>query len=243
MRLDVSKFNGDDSESWIFAINEYFTLLATPDEQRLRVVGFNLEGEAAEWLRWMTRNKLMTSWDGFLDSVRNRFGPSKYEDLLGVLSKIKSAYLFYISGLKPTIQREFLIAKPTTLGNAFSLARITEARLEDQAPASVPATNTTASVVTKKQSTPYGYPAISPERQERLNKGLCFNCDNRLVRGHKCPRKFLLLMADDGDDTGQEPEADVVEAVESDDISILILVGHESKSSFSTVMRIRVVQG
>ncbi|GJT23350.1 1-aminocyclopropane-1-carboxylate synthase-like protein [Tanacetum coccineum] len=51
MRLYVPKFNGDDPESWIFAINEYFTLLATPDEQRLRVVGFNLEGDAAEWLR------------------------------------------------------------------------------------------------------------------------------------------------------------------------------------------------
>ncbi|GKB74040.1 hypothetical protein Tco_0935452 [Tanacetum coccineum] len=32
MRLDVPKFNGADPESWIFAINEYFTLLATPDE-------------------------------------------------------------------------------------------------------------------------------------------------------------------------------------------------------------------
>ncbi|GJZ42402.1 hypothetical protein Tco_0589288 [Tanacetum coccineum] len=83
MRLDVPKFNGADLESWIFTINEYFTLLATPDEQRLRVVGFNLEGDAAEWFRWMTRNKLVTSWDGFLDSVRNRFGPSKYEDLQG----------------------------------------------------------------------------------------------------------------------------------------------------------------
>nr|GEU82021.1 hypothetical protein [Tanacetum cinerariifolium] len=29
---------------------------------------------------------------------------------------------------------------------------------------------------------------ISPtERQEHLSKGLCFNCDNKWVRGHKCP--------------------------------------------------------
>ncbi|GJT23351.1 reverse transcriptase [Tanacetum coccineum] len=167
---------------------------------------------------------------------------------------------FYISGLKPTIQRELLIAKPTTLGDAFSLARISEARLEDQASASVTATNTTASVVTQKQSTPCvtvtqpntGKPPLLPtptqanatakpltikwisaaERQERLNKGLCFNYDKRWVRGHKCPEKFLLLMADDGDDTGQEPAADVVEAVESGDISILnSLVGHGSPRS------------
>ncbi|GKA88273.1 retrotransposon-related protein, partial [Tanacetum coccineum] len=266
MRLDVPKFNGADPESWIFAINEYFALLATPDEQRLKVVGFNLDGDAAEWFRWMTHNKLVASWDGFLDNVRNRFGPSKYEDPQGVLSKLlqlgtvaqyQSEFeklmnrvtdisenlliSFYISGLKPTIQRELLIAKPTTLGDAFSLARITEARLEDQSPTSAPATKTIASVITQKQSTPRvtvtppdtGKPPLLPtptqtiatskplaikwispaERQERLNKGLCFNCDNKWVRGHKCPGKFLLMMADDGcDNTGQEPEVDVIEA-------------------------------
>ena len=41
---------------------------------------------------------------------------------------------FYISGLKPTLQRELLVSKPTTLGEAFSLARITEARFADQLP-------------------------------------------------------------------------------------------------------------
>ncbi|GJW61412.1 ty3-gypsy retrotransposon protein [Tanacetum coccineum] len=243
MRLDVPEFNGADPESWIFAINEYFMLLATPDEQRLKVVGFNLEGDAAEWFCRMTRNKLVTSWVGFLDSVRNCFGPSKYEDPQGVLSKL--------------LQLETIAHYQ---GDAFSLACITKARLEDQASASVTATNTTASVVTQKQSTPRvsvtqpdtGKPPLLPtptqanatakplaikwisaaERQERLNKGLCFNCDNRWVRGHKCPRKFLLLMADDGDDTGQEPAADVVEAVKSGDISILnSLVGHESPHS------------
>ncbi|GJT97992.1 hypothetical protein Tco_1093510 [Tanacetum coccineum] len=34
MRLDVPKFQGSDPESWIFAINEYVTLHATPNEQR-----------------------------------------------------------------------------------------------------------------------------------------------------------------------------------------------------------------
>nr|GEV86552.1 hypothetical protein [Tanacetum cinerariifolium] len=88
MRLDVPKFYAADPKSWVFAINEYFALLATPDEQRIKVVGFNLEGDAAEWFRWMTHNKLVASWDGFLDSVRNHFGPSKYEDPQGGLDVV-----------------------------------------------------------------------------------------------------------------------------------------------------------
>ncbi|GJY30225.1 hypothetical protein Tco_0413720 [Tanacetum coccineum] len=78
MRLDVPKFSRTDSDRWIFSITEYFTLLSTPVDQRLRVVGFNLKGDAAEWFRWMSGNNLITDCDGFLESVRNRFGP--YED-------------------------------------------------------------------------------------------------------------------------------------------------------------------
>ncbi|GKE78358.1 ty3-gypsy retrotransposon protein, partial [Tanacetum coccineum] len=157
MRLDVPKFSGNDPDSWIFSITEYFSLLATPADQRLRIVGFNLEGDAAEWFRWMTRNNLITTWEDFVKSVQNRFGPCKYEDPQGALSKLLQTgtvaqyqsefeklmnrvtgisenllISFYVSGLKPNLQRELLVAKPTSLGDAFSLARVTEARLEDQ---------------------------------------------------------------------------------------------------------------
>ncbi|GKB71997.1 ty3-gypsy retrotransposon protein [Tanacetum coccineum] len=139
---------------------------------------------------------------------------------------------FYISGLKPNLQRELLVSKPTTLGEAFSLATVTEARLDDQrSPTSLTATTVTSVVQQKPSATrvlgvkvdagkppllptpaattkPLAIKWISPaERQERLNKGL-------------------------GGDTGQELDADAEEAVESGDISILnSLIGHGSPRS------------
>ncbi|GJX85315.1 hypothetical protein Tco_0336089 [Tanacetum coccineum] len=170
MRLDVPKFNGADPDSWIFSINEYFELLDTPVDQRLKVVGFNLEGEAAEWFRWMTRNKLINTWDGFLENVLNRLCPSiylrtriHYRDQCGPTKAIMKHSLGAKAMLKPHYCRR-------------------------------PAAATTKPLAIKW---------ISPaERQERLNKGLCFNCDNKWVRGHKCPGKFLLLMTEEGGDTG-----------------------------------------
>ncbi|GJR07560.1 myosin heavy chain-related protein [Tanacetum coccineum] len=154
--IDVLKFSGDSPERWIFSITEYFSLLNTPTDQRLRIVSFNLEGAAAEWFQWMTRNGLITTWTRFEESVKNRFGPSKYEDPKGALSKllqlgtvedyqgefeklmnqvtgISDSLLisFYISGLKLHLQRELLASKPLTLGYVFLLARMIEARLED----------------------------------------------------------------------------------------------------------------
>ena len=92
-----------------------------------------------------------------MESVRNRFGPSKFKDPQGALSKLlqigsvveyqsefeKLMYRvtdisdtllisFYISGLKLSLQRELLRARPTSLGDAFSLARVVEARFEGQ---------------------------------------------------------------------------------------------------------------
>ncbi|GJZ69008.1 hypothetical protein Tco_0632558, partial [Tanacetum coccineum] len=121
MSLDVPKFSGSDPDRWIFSITEYFTLLNTPVDQQLRVMGFNLEGDSAEWFHWMTRNKLITSWKGFLESVQNRFGPCKYEDPQGALSKLLQTGI-----------RELLVSKPTSLGDAFALARVMEAHLDDQ---------------------------------------------------------------------------------------------------------------
>nr|GEW53013.1 hypothetical protein [Tanacetum cinerariifolium] len=85
LELQTAKASG---WSWIFAINGYFLLLETAQVQRLHIIVFHLEGDVAEWYRWMTRNKLVTSWEGFLESVRNRFGQSKYEDPQGALSKL-----------------------------------------------------------------------------------------------------------------------------------------------------------
>nr|GEY09093.1 major facilitator, sugar transporter-like, major facilitator superfamily domain protein [Tanacetum cinerariifolium] len=63
MRFDVPKFSGTDPDRWIFSITRYFPLLSAPVDQRLRV-------------------------DGFLESVRHRFGPCKYEDPQGAFSEL-----------------------------------------------------------------------------------------------------------------------------------------------------------
>ncbi|GJW15739.1 nucleobase-ascorbate transporter 12 [Tanacetum coccineum] len=152
---------------------------------------------------------------------------------------------------KHALQRELLVSKPTSLGDAFSLARVTEARLDDQLTFTTSSGLVSSSgVETLKMTPPHltmsrpEYPKtpliltapkpplaikwISPiEHQEWLSKGLCFNCDNRWVRRHKCPGKFMLLMTNEEEDLEPTTKASQEDALECGDISILnSLVGH-----------------
>nr|GEY81384.1 hypothetical protein [Tanacetum cinerariifolium] len=192
----------------------------------------------------------------------------EFKKLMNRVTDIPKSLLisFYISGLKLNLQCELLVSKPTTLGDAFSLACITKARLEDQsAPAPVTTAKPFSNVRNQRQSTPslggtspavstpkspslpnpntnpkpHAVKWISPtERQERLNKGLCFNCDNRWVQGHKCPCRFLLLITDKDDDPGEVATDEGDDAVESGDISILnSLFGHGSPRNASLRMK------
>nr|DAD32182.1 TPA_asm: hypothetical protein HUJ06_011033 [Nelumbo nucifera] len=60
LRLEVLRFDGTDPFTWIFRIQQYFDFVGTVEEQRLRIVAFNMEGMASEWFQWMSNNNLLT---------------------------------------------------------------------------------------------------------------------------------------------------------------------------------------
>lgn len=52
--------------------------------------------------------------------------------------------------------------------------------------------------------------------QERRTQGLCYNCDEKFIPGHKCaPPKFLLLMTEDDDPNTTDPL--VIEEIQDSD--------------------------
>ena len=88
MKMDVPKFDGTDPNGWDFRINEFFDFHGTPDQLRLRIVSFHMEGKAAAWYQWMKANNLLSTWQNFLLNLKQRFGTSMYEDHQGNLSKL-----------------------------------------------------------------------------------------------------------------------------------------------------------
>ena len=68
-----------------------------------------------------------------LKMVQFFYFQATFEDLMNKVTGISEPLLisFFITGLKPTIRHELLVNRPSTLVEAFALARAYEARRED----------------------------------------------------------------------------------------------------------------
>lgn len=156
MKLDVPRFDGTDAHGWIFKANQFFTFHNTSDAQRLAISSFNMEGPALIWYQYMHNHGLILDWTGFCEALTLRFGTSMYDDPKGALAKLcqkgnvseyqaqfealsnqvqglSEPFLvsFFVSGLKPEIKRELLVAQPKSLLQAMSLARLQEEKYSE----------------------------------------------------------------------------------------------------------------
>ena len=68
------------------------------------------------------------------------------------------------------------------------------------------------------------------EMDDRRAKGLCFNCDEKFVRGHRCKRLFYIQSVDDE----EEPITDAQEAK----ISLLAVTGIPTSDTMQISIRI-----
>ncbi|GAU30089.1 hypothetical protein TSUD_392450 [Trifolium subterraneum] len=157
IKLEIPGFDGSDPLPWIFKINQFFEFHNTPEEQRLRLASFYMQGEALTWYQWLHSNGQLLSWQQFLHALELRFAPSHYDDPKGALFKLcqtssvkdyqttfeslanringlPSQFFLscFISGLKPDIRREVQAFQPISLSHAISLAKLQEDKLADR---------------------------------------------------------------------------------------------------------------
>ena len=245
IKIDVPRFDGNDPMGWIFKITQFFEYHQTPENERLTVASFYMDGQALSWFQWMNGNHQFTSWQGFLQALQTHFAPSQYEDPTGTLFKLTqhgmvaeylavfeelanrtiglpSPFLLscFVSGLTPEIRREVQAHQPLTLVQAAGLARLQEEKIMDARPQQRPKPppplhspsltqplplrtlnpNPTPLLPSPPRPTPPAVKRLTPkEIATRRERGLCFNCDERYHRGHRCSSRFFLLISEDDD--------------------------------------------
>jgi hypothetical protein len=70
---------------------------------------------------------------------------------------------------------------------------------------------------------------------ERQRQGLCYNCDEQYVRGHRCPRLFYLEVADFEEEEAMETDPEEPEPM----ISLQALTGTRSEGTMQLEVSIK----
>ena len=91
----------------------------------------------------------------------------------------------FIGTLKDKIQHEFHLFEPSSLEKDFMMERKVERKNM------VMTTRNTTSNTYRENDLPSNQPhRLTPQQlEERRVKGICFNCENKYNKGHKCGEK------------------------------------------------------
>ena len=88
-QIEVPHFDGSNVPNWVFKMEQFFQFYNTPEDQRVLISYFYLEGLALGQFKWMHSNGFIESWKGFLKTINLGFGPSLHEDHRGALCKLQ----------------------------------------------------------------------------------------------------------------------------------------------------------
>jgi hypothetical protein len=122
---------------------------------------------------------------------------------------IPDEHLFdvFIGTLRDNIQHEVRLWEPKSLENAFRVARNVESK--NMAMATI---RTTPNIY-RENNVPS---SKTPQQlEERKSKGLCFNCDSKYSKGHKCgENKLFYIDCEEEEEQEQEQEPSQDENIE-----------------------------
>ena len=177
---------------------------------------FTLEQNKFAWYRWLSSRKKIVTWSIFTEEMIENYEDTKSNTFFSQLINIKQKGLvgehiedfqklnirvtditeehridLFIGNLKDNIQHEVCILELDSLEKAFRLAGKIECKImATRKP-------TTHFYKEGRVATPrFQQPTrLTPQKlEEKRAKRICFSCDSKYTKGHKCAEKKLFYI-------------------------------------------------
>jgi hypothetical protein len=145
----------------------------------------------------------------------------------------------FIGTLKDNIQHEVDLWEPKSLENEFKVARNVESKNMAMA-----TRRTNPNIYRENNVSSSKTPQLAiltPQQlEERKEKGLCFNCDSKYSKEHKCgENKLFYIDCEEEEEEEQEPSQDEnVEAISYEDLNPMILCNALARISTLQTLKI-----
>lgn len=233
-KLDFPTFSGENPAGWTRQCEKYFELAFVPGELWVSMATLHCYGQAEHWWAGLRMSAKHMRWTQFVSLVCNRFSEhsmydvveifhsvsqvntvsnyiNKFEELMGHMQRqhpglLEDYYVrCFVRGLKEQIKHLLKPHRPTTLGEAYSIAR----ELEKFVLHSKPATGHT-----KFSAIQHSAPQISsqPQASQKLDvvpkpdklpnislktkePGTCWKCSEPWTPKHRQKCKFYQAAA------------------------------------------------
>jgi hypothetical protein len=244
-KIDMRKFDGKDPITWILQMEQFFDLHNVPHTQKVRIASLYLEPNQFVWYQWLCSIKSLVTWTIFTKEMIAHYEDTRsntfFSQLINLKQKgsvtdhienfqrlnikvtdIPDEHLIdvFIGTLKDNIQHEVCLWEPKSLENAFKVARNVESKNMAMATRrnypNIYRENNAPSPKTPQPT------RLTPQQlEERKAKGLCFNCDSKYSKGHKCGEKKLFYIdCEEEEEQEQEPSQDEnVEDISSEELT------------------------
>jgi hypothetical protein len=239
-KIDMRKFDGKDPITWILQMEQLFDLHNVPHTQKVRIASLYLEPNQFVWYRCLCSRKSLVTWTIFTEEMIAHYEDTRsntfFSQLINLKQKgsvtehienfqrlnIKVTYIrdehlidVFIRTLRDTIQHEVRLWEPKSLENAFRVATNVESKNMAMA------TRRTNPNIYRQNNAPS---SKTPQQlEERKAKCLCFNCDDKYSKGHKCGEKKLFYIdceEEEEQEQEQEPSQDEnIEAISSEELT------------------------
>jgi hypothetical protein len=232
-KIDMRKFDGKDPITWILHMEQLFDLHNVPHTQKVQIASLYLEPNQFVWYRWLCSHKSLVTWTIFMKEMIANYEDTRsntfFIQLINLKQKglvtehidnfqrlnIKVTYIpdehlidVFIGTLKDNIEHEVRLWEPKPLENGFRVVRNVESKHMAMA------TRRTNPNIYRENNSPSSKTRqptrLTPQQlEERKAKGLCFNCDSKYSKGHKCGEKKLFYIdCEEEEEKEQEPSQD-----------------------------------
>jgi hypothetical protein len=256
--IDMRKFDGKDPITWILQMEQFFDLHNVPHTQKVRIASLYLEPNQFVWYRWLCSHKSLVTWTIFTEEMIAHYEDTRSNTLSSQLINLKQKgsvtehiekfqrlnikvtdildeHLIdvFIGTLKDHIQHEVHLWEPKSLENAFKVERNVESKNMAMA------TRRTNPNIYRENNAPS---RLTPQQlEERKAKGLCFNCDSKYSKGHKCgENKLFYIDYEEEEEQEQEPYQDEnVEAISFEEFTPTILCNALARISTPQTLNIK----
>lgn len=198
--IGFPRFDGSNPRSWITKCTAYFKLFPHfPDSQRVALAYLHFEGKASLWLQTLPSEHDTCTWSQFLEAVCARFEkPKDAIEVVGEFRKLRQtgSYLEYVETFQH-LKTCMLMMFP---GNGFSERYFVASFINGLSEEDLKSSLNLCAPASLQRAIQLGYCLIqalalpikrltAQEMAARMEKDLCYSCDDVYVSGHRCKQR------------------------------------------------------